>query len=337
MTKYLSDKLTIISTILMIMVVRIHANYCAYPGISQLDMFIFNFFSSGYNKFAVPMFFCISGYLFARNITCWKDCAKLKKKVRTLVIPYILWNLIFAMYYVVMDIIPGVSQCNNHPKAITHLFHEPLFSALSDLFIKPFAYQLWFLRDLIAMFVFAPLLWWIAKKKWWIAIILSICIVPLYTHQIYFWMGIIIATQKWDISAYRHPWWIMVGSVLVFLVYNIYCSLDNKAPTYISVIMAFCGMCIVWTVYDAICKGECYSQRGLWKHICGYSFFLYCCHEPALQILKKSFPVIFGHGNLTLVIIYFMIVWILVTIAILIAKGLERVAPRVYHILSGGR
>jgi hypothetical protein len=53
--------------------------------------------------------------------------------------------------------------------------------------------------------------------------------------------------------------------------------------------------------------------------------------------LKKSFPVIFGHGNLTLVIIYFMIVWILATIAILIAKGLERTVPRVYHILSGGR
>lgn len=322
----------------MIMVVRIHAYYSTYPGVSSLDVFIFNFISGGYRGFAVPTFFCISGYLFARNITQVSDCRpKLKRKIKTLVIPYILWNLIFAMYYVAMDIIPGISQFNNHPDAVTHLFHEPLVDALSDLFIKPFAYQLWFLRDLIAMFVFAPLLWWIANKRWWIALILSICIVPLHTHQIYFWMGIIIATQQWDISSWRHPWWITTASIIFYLIYDTYRSLGNEVPKFVSVIMAFCGMYALWTTYDAISKGKCYSSSGLWKHICGYSFFLYCFHEPALQILKKSFPVIFGHDNITLVILYFVIVWLLVAIGILVAKTLEKIAPRVYHILSGGR
>jgi peptidoglycan/LPS O-acetylase OafA/YrhL len=108
-------------------------------------------------------------------------------------------------------------------------------------------------------------------------------------------------------------------------------------PKYVAVIMSFCGMFAIWILYDAISKGECYSTKGVWKHICGYSFFLYCCHEPALNIFRKFFPEIFGHNNITYLVFYFLNVWIMVTIAIMIAKFLEKRVPKVYHVLSGGR
>ena len=95
MTKYLSDKLTILYTILIIMVVYIHSRYIEaeqYPLANFLQILT----GKGVCRIANSLFFCISGYLFARNTedinSIWK---KLKKRVRTLIIPYLLWNVIF--------------------------------------------------------------------------------------------------------------------------------------------------------------------------------------------------------------------------------------------------
>ena len=54
-------------------------------------------FSEGICRVAVPIFFLVSGYLFfvkleEWNTNIWID--KLKKRVKTLLIPYVLWNLI---------------------------------------------------------------------------------------------------------------------------------------------------------------------------------------------------------------------------------------------------
>lgn len=71
MNKYLSDKLRIISLISIIMVVFLHSYNVTVkfsPGNMSFNdgynVFIQNFFSQGITRIAVPIFFCISGYLF---------------------------------------------------------------------------------------------------------------------------------------------------------------------------------------------------------------------------------------------------------------------------------
>ena len=54
-------------------------------------------FSEGLCRVAVPIFFLISGYLFFYNLEEWNKniwIDKLKKRIKTLLVPYILWNLI---------------------------------------------------------------------------------------------------------------------------------------------------------------------------------------------------------------------------------------------------
>ena len=55
------------------------------------------FFSeSGFGQFAVPLFFIISGFLFFRTAYTQLDVKrKLYNKVHTLLVPYLLWNLIY--------------------------------------------------------------------------------------------------------------------------------------------------------------------------------------------------------------------------------------------------
>ena len=51
-------------------------------------------------KVAMPVFFIMSGYLFFANVDKW-DVATYKKKilrrVKTLLIPYLIWNLLMAV------------------------------------------------------------------------------------------------------------------------------------------------------------------------------------------------------------------------------------------------
>ena len=104
MTKYLSDKLTILYTVLIIMVVYIHSTY-----LEAEQYYIASFLqklTGGICRVANCLFFCISGYLFARNIIDMNGVfAKQRKRLRTLLIPYLLWNVVFVLWNVVLECI----------------------------------------------------------------------------------------------------------------------------------------------------------------------------------------------------------------------------------------
>ena len=63
-------------------------------------------FSEGMCRVAVPIFFFISGYLFfvkleQWNINVWVD--KLRKRAKTLLVPYLLWNIIAFLLLVAIE------------------------------------------------------------------------------------------------------------------------------------------------------------------------------------------------------------------------------------------
>lgn len=338
MNKYLSDKLTILYTILIIMVVYIHSYYLEAQQYN-VALFLQNFTGAkGVGRIANYLFFCISGYLFARNIKNINDVwAKIKKRWRTLLLPYLLWNLIFVLWYVILENIPGVSRFNNSSGIIEKYWEQPILESIYDLFIAPAAFQLWFLRDLLVMLVFTPILWWVARRQWMVALIMALCSTIVYPWLIYFWLGIIIAVQKWDIENYHRPKWAIAVGSIIFVGYAVYLTLGNKSLLYIEIPVNLLGLYLLWSLYDIFARGKCPANRGLWKYICGYSFFIYCFHEPAFNIIKKLALTICGTSEPILIFFFFLNPWIMVVIAIAVAKLLQHIMPRTYSILTGGR
>lgn len=338
MTKYLSSKLTVLYTVLIIMVVYIHSYYLEAEQYSSFSLGIQKFIGGGICRIANCLFFCLSGYLFARNIDNNMEVwAKLKKRWHTLFPPYILWNIIFVLWYVVLAIVPGVSRFNNGSGMLERYQTLPIYSILYDLFVRPAAFQLWFLRDLLVILLFTPFLCWITKKQWLVASILAICSTIVYPCLIYFWGGIIIAMKKIDIENYPRPQLVIVLGVIIFLGYALFLSFGNEDNKYIGVIVNIIGIYTLWSVYDIIASGRCLADMGLWKYICGYSFFIYCFHEPAFNIVKKLPLVLCGASEPVLIFFYLINPWIMVAFAVIIAKLLQRMTPRIYRILTGGR
>jgi len=143
MNKQLSNKIKISSLLLMIMVIYLHAinikdihgdSFYPIDFISSINIFIQNLLSQGIARIAVPLFFIIAGYLFFKEkyFTIQLYKSKLKKRLNTLVIPYIFWSFVVIVIYFTLQLLPNVS----------HYFNTALI--IKDLSYTEILYKLFF-------------------------------------------------------------------------------------------------------------------------------------------------------------------------------------------------
>jgi hypothetical protein len=132
-----------------------------------------------------PLFFMFSGYLFFLNVTEWNwtiYLKKIKKRIRTLFIPYILWNIIRVAISVLVSIAGKIIKRDGDWGRIDTYFNMILNRGIGNIFWNyhtgvnsnnllgielptgtPFSVPTWFLRDLIVISVFAPVVFFVCK------------------------------------------------------------------------------------------------------------------------------------------------------------------------------
>lgn len=170
MTQYLSDKLKVLSFISIMLVLYIHSDF---KGPEFSDMLwidaIQNFISGMTGRCAVPLFYMISGFLFFLKVPNGISSifSKMRKRIRTLFVPYVVGCLFFVAFSAFVAIMPGTSKFVNN--SILPLFNDSWFRILISVFYdagngQPLAFQLWFLRDLILTVLVSPVLYMGFKK-----------------------------------------------------------------------------------------------------------------------------------------------------------------------------
>lgn len=255
-SKYLSQKLTVLYTLLIIMVLYIHCYFLEaeqYPSV----LFMQRFWGLGVCSIANCLFFFLSGYLFARNLNHISDVwAKQKKRFRTLILPYILWNLIFVLWYVVIELIPGLDSFNNSGSLARDILNQSAGKALYSLFVEPAAFQLWFLRDLICMVAITPIIWWLSRKNAVISIIAAIIVMPFWGWVVYYWIGILFSVKDIDLESYRRNYWLLAICAAFVLAHAIYLGLGHDFLPYLPIIINIMGIYTIWVIYDLIAKDK---------------------------------------------------------------------------------
>lgn len=172
-SSYSSDKIQLLSLISIILVLYIHSGFHAdeIKGMVMNDR-VQEFVSGMIGRCAVPLFYMISGYLFFLKVPegMISIYGKMRKRVRTLVVPYIIGCLFFVVFGVLMAILPGVSKYMN--SSMLPLFSKSIGEIICSVFYdagngSPCAFQLWFLRDLILIVITSPL-WYLCLRhfKW---------------------------------------------------------------------------------------------------------------------------------------------------------------------------
>ena len=354
MTQYLSDKLRVLSLVSIILVLYIHSGFHAdeIEGMMMNDS-VQTFVSGMMGRCAVPLFYVISGYLFFLKVPEGMKSiyGKMRKRVGTLVVPYIIGCLFFVGFGVLMAVLPGVSKYMN--SSMMPLFSKPIGEILRSVFYdagngSPCAFQLWFLRDLILIVATSPLWYLLLKHLRWILVVTCFGLTYLHIQFIpffaLFWFvlggGLNEECRMNNEESGRNEGLITVIACIVFLALSITQLFLPDAVNweYIKIPIILLGIIALWRAYDMIMgKGFELNKHRWLATACQFTFFIYLFHEPTLNIVRKLIVVVLGKNELGYLASYLISPWIFTVCAVFAGLLFRKYLPRVYDVCTGGR
>lgn len=120
---------------------------------------------------AVPVFFLISGYYFfyGRDFCKVEYLRKMKKRSKTLLLPYLLWNLLPMLNIVAGNVFSIVFRGKSTEALqgyFADLWNQGVWHIWWDVTAgtMPYDSPLWYVRDLIVMCVLSPLVYVFARR-----------------------------------------------------------------------------------------------------------------------------------------------------------------------------
>lgn len=344
MNQILSKKIKMLSFVTMIMVLFIHSfNLTLYPmrflSLTSYSFQIQNFISFHICRIAVPFFFILSGFLFAYNfnLTIQNYGNKLRSRIHSLVIPFFLWISLWSIFFLILSYLPFFASYINKP---INFDSNPLILVF-NMYWKPICYQFWFLKDLIFLILFTPILILSVRKIPYLVLPILYYILVNKTvdfvifNQLsifYFSVGIFISFHYAKIEAiFSKLNYIFIGILWILLYFYTPWSIINYAIQF----NIFIGILFIWKFYDIINQQNAFYLNVLnWSK---YSFFLFAFHEPIQISFKKIGFTILGKTEAVSLILYFLIPILVFLISINVGKYTQKLFPKIYSVLTGGR
>lgn len=345
--KALSDKLYKINFVLMILVVFLHSENLskriASFTPSFVNYYLQNFIYAGICIVAVPLFFIISGFLFydtdKMNISDFYP--KITKRVKTIFVPFLLVSLYSLCLIIVLQNIPYLKKYFNHS------FDLNLPNLLIKWLLQPFAYQLWFLRNLFLLILLSPFIYCLIIYLRLILIIFLCLSWFFFTDVLPF--GILTSSFFFILGAYlriyqmkninrkssRISTLFLVGlwlfAIFVYL-YNIKLSFSYL----INNVSVMIGVVAMWSLFDRV-KVISAFNGSLFKKLIPFSFFLYLFHEPILTIIVKLLFSVTHVSDIASVFIFIVAPIMTIFICILFGFLLKKHFSALYSLITGGR
>ena len=250
-------------------------------------------------KVAMPTFFVMSGYLFfvnatphsdhrSENVTEWNAktyWSKLRRRAKTLLVPYIIWNIAMAVKLQTFSL---------------------------SIFIEPANMPLWFLRDLMIVSLLTPIIYiGVRKLGYWIfAILLPIYLTGLYAVQpgltpyaiCFFTLGGFLSIRKMNLietcMKYETPSYVLtvllgIGMILTF-----------RTPIFSPLMLCFrmAGTIAVFCIAHRILAT---TNKRIPQIACDASYFIYLAHYVFFfAFLDAWFFSLFGTSTASLCIHY---------------------------------
>lgn len=332
-----------IKFILILGVVAIHSNvYFGYDASgAPVGRSIVEFFSDRLTKVCVPCFFLLSGYLYFNNVTRFTKATylnKTRRRIFTLLIPYLLWNVIglaiSLLKYRYFNY-PSYGVVEDGQICLSRMLEG--FWNYADGY--PYAFAFWFIRDLIVFVLISPVAYFIGGKNIYVLgiFLLTLCAldISLWGYE-FFILGCGIATffKKRLFGMKRLTaictfiiWWSIAaaGMWLDFGRLGYLLLMSGTICAFISLFGFF---------RDA---GTLLDNRTVRMAVCS-TFFIYAVHQFFCTITRDFYIGIFGlettAGGIAAFLAAFMT---MVIVSMLVWLTMKKITPGITKILSGGR
>lgn len=334
---FLSLKLNFFSFYCMIMIVFIHSFNFAFVKSNPLNYVSFfeSFISQGVSRVAVPIFYCISGFLFFKEQSFFYDSylLKLKKRLKTLLVPYFIWSLIsLILFFAIKQF--QFSSVILLDKQLTK------FDLLNILILDPIPYQLWFIRDLFLLCVISPILFFLIKKTKGLIIVFFLFLwfydfnLVIFRNEALLFFSLGSGLSIFGISLLNKK----LAHMSIFFFFIWIFLIVIKIMFFDTIILfhriaILFGVFSCWFMYDKFY----YGIRDIDKKIYSYSFFLFLSHEPLLTFFKKIVSYFNKIISLNELFIYIFAPMLTIVLCILIAAIFKTKLPKLYFLFTGSR
>ena len=310
---------------------------------------------------AVPIFFFISGFLFFNKLQEWNQSIyfnKLKKRIKTLLIPFLIWNTISILLKVQsmvrhdgLDSLWSNIDGNNiialyWNSEVWNLDRKDWLGFLTPS-SSPYLVPLWYLRDLMVTMIMSPLLYYLFKyARVWGLVLLFFSYISLVgikvpgistTALFFFGAGAYFNLNKIDPT--KFAWnYKNVFYGLAFFLWLIVARFDGHNTLVGNLLYPFyiiISSIAMFNLATSFVKSGHLFPRLLTQS----TFFVYLAHTIMITEISSSvMRLIFGEGNvLSLSVTYLLAPILTVTICVVCYWILKKYLPKLCGIMTGER
>lgn len=295
-------------------------------------------------QIAVPGFFMVSSYLFYRGFNWSRLIPKWSSRIKSLLLPYLLWNFLYYMGYVAVTRLPFVSGVVG--KSPVPFNGAQIFDALVNYAYNP---VFWYLFQLILLVALAPLIYVVMGSSAAGAGALAVMALGLWNN----WStgplnldALFYTCVAAYVSLHRDSWghgveartgYIsnLASSIVLALSFALLWCLGQPggvlwARPFLTVCFRLWGVCAAVLAVKMI---RLPRAREWMKH----NFFLYAIHFAWVRLLNKAGAMILPGSAAGALAVFFLMPAMMVVVSTWIGIWMRRVCPGVYKVLSGGR
>ncbi len=305
---------------------------------------------AGAGQIAVPGFFMVSGYLFYRDFTWQKLGGKWQRRIHSVLVPYIVWNFLYYMGYVVASRLPWIRDVVG--KGVVPFTLSDMVDAVAHY---TYNYVFWYLHQLILLILMAPFLYFVLKSLWG--------------------RGLFLAFLWWAVAA-KAPLPFVNADALIYYSSAACLAIDARKnqekgqveagfkPKGVGpmicrrpLLWGLCLMALSPLLYHAglrtafipcfvLCRLA--AVAGLWLAVPGNclppekdfmkgNFFLYGAHFALVRFINKAGAKVLPPVPAVPVALYLAMPFLVVAAVTVLGKALRRHAPVLWNLLSGWR
>ena len=342
----LSDTITWLRFPLIFIIIMLHCySVQRLEGSHEIYFKVLYPFYNWLGETGVPGFFFISGYLFFLSRKTYIQ--KLKTRIHTLLIPYLLWNTLLLALYVVALIIGYPQDVNGRSLTDYNIIdYLRLFwdrGTFDNGNFVPLLCPLWYIRNLIIMSIISPLLFYILRYVrelflifiafWWMTTPHNAFIQQTI---LFFSLGAYFAILSKNplYMAYKRRW-------MVLTLFSIFAIGDILSHVYINtpINLQIHRISLIFNIPVLLLLGDwCIRQEYTSKFLPNAAFIVFCVHYPIVVVLRKfCIAQCSDASDIIHIMLYFVCVVISTLFRLSIYQILNLYFPKVKNILSGKR
>lgn len=331
-----------------------YQNFRLFHGLNQfVDAFL--------RGISVPIYFFISGFVFFINTDFNKKVyiGKLKNRIKTLLVPYIVWNTA-AILLVVVKQLPIFSSFLSYPGAGLNISFANIISCFwqdngllsppldinATVPVSPFPINaaLWFIRDLMLVVIASPLIYWMIKKLQKIYLV-GLGLIYIYatlnsgifgiTALFFFSWGAFLSINRSDVISAFRPYF-KLSFIIYMLLGVLYFLLEDCIPIsikYIKLIQSLIGLVFLFDLSSYLLEKKYCKVNAF---LSSASFFIYITHcllvHRVTKILLKLFNPI---NDICVTGVYILSVILTVSVLMLSFYILKQYFPKLLSLVTG--